>query len=169
VSEDASQREESPVRPGKETEEVKEVTKGVREVELETESAPVLLATTDAAAVPLPDSPTLVATQDAKDVEGLPGSGSLEASAAEEQVSGEKVDTEGEAKPQSPESATNEAVQEGQEADAEHDEEEEDIPGLTAGAKNTSADVKAADVTDAPEIVDNTQATTTNEAIIAAP
>ncbi|KAH9947796.1 hypothetical protein B0H21DRAFT_661150, partial [Amylocystis lapponica] len=56
-SDDASQRDASPSRPGKETEGVKQVTKGVREVELEEGNRRDAPADADAAAVPLPDSP----------------------------------------------------------------------------------------------------------------
>ncbi|KAI0634242.1 acid protease [Trametes polyzona] len=73
------ERESSPAQPGKETEEVKEVTEGVREVELEdgkTASAsqasetetPTEALVQEAAAVPLPDSPELKATEDTKEV-----------------------------------------------------------------------------------------------------
>ncbi|KZT64330.1 hypothetical protein DAEQUDRAFT_653782, partial [Daedalea quercina L-15889] len=60
-------REETPARTGKEAEEpeVKAVTKGVKEVELVDEPA---ASTEFAAAVPLPDSPTLQPTQEAEEV-----------------------------------------------------------------------------------------------------
>ncbi|KAI0372502.1 hypothetical protein BV20DRAFT_1062182 [Pilatotrama ljubarskyi] len=73
------EREPSPVRPGKETEEVKEVTKGVRDVELEEgkaasskpaeEESQTQTSAEVAATVPLPESPELKPTEDAKVVE----------------------------------------------------------------------------------------------------
>ncbi|KAI8989140.1 hypothetical protein BD414DRAFT_507528 [Trametes punicea] len=76
-----SERGQSPAAAtGRETEEVKEVTKGVREVELE-DGKPSALETTEgvadekigaeeAAAVPLPDSPELKPTEDDQKTEG---------------------------------------------------------------------------------------------------
>jgi len=67
VDDTQTTRDETPVRNGKEVEEpeVKAVTKGVKEVELE--DKPAASAET-AAAVPLPDSPTLQPTLEAEEV-----------------------------------------------------------------------------------------------------
>ncbi|KAI0672320.1 hypothetical protein C8Q78DRAFT_990789 [Trametes maxima] len=76
----SSERGSSPTQPERETEEVKEVTKGVREVELEDGKAPVAqssedetqaeTSTQEAAAIPLPESPELKATEETQEIDG---------------------------------------------------------------------------------------------------
>ncbi|OBZ76713.1 hypothetical protein A0H81_03227 [Grifola frondosa] len=66
-SDSTSLRDDSPSRPGKETEEVKDVTEGVREVDLKDRPSLPVSAPLDASVVPLPDSPVLQATRQAQE------------------------------------------------------------------------------------------------------
>ncbi|OCH94592.1 hypothetical protein OBBRIDRAFT_710117, partial [Obba rivulosa] len=70
-------REEPSVRAGKDTEGVKEVTKGVREVELDERDTPSTSVPPEATAVPLPDSPTLQPVNGTDDVEEASDASSL--------------------------------------------------------------------------------------------
>ncbi|EIW53369.1 acid protease [Trametes versicolor FP-101664 SS1] len=99
-----SKRDQSPSQPGKETEEVKEVTEGVREVELEDGKvastshavdgeAPAEGSTEEAAAVPLPDSPELKATVTPEKVADEGASKAEGSAAAEEDASPEAAET----------------------------------------------------------------------------
>ncbi|OJT14048.1 hypothetical protein TRAPUB_9405 [Trametes pubescens] len=121
-----SKRDQSPSQLGKETEEVKEVTEGVREVELEDGKvastshavdgeAPAEGGTEEAAAVPLPDSPELKAT-----------------------VASEKIADEGADETESPAAADEDALPEAAETTVTEDIPaaalEDDVPGLTLPA-----------------------------------
>ncbi|KAL7284595.1 hypothetical protein ACG7TL_001889 [Trametes sanguinea] len=119
-------REQSPAEPGKETEEVKEVTEGVREVELEDGKTSGAAVTEDvstektgaeeAAAVPLPESPELKPAEDVDKSEPEPvaeDTSASESSALEKSESG---------LPEAPKESSEEAA-----APAAND----DVPGLT--------------------------------------
>lgn len=117
-----SKRDQSPSQPGKETEEVKEVTEGVREVELEDGKvastshavdgeAPAEGSTEEAAAVPLPDSPELKAT-----------------------ITSENVANEGVSSAASDEDALPEAAETTVTEDPPAAVLEDDVPGLTLPA-----------------------------------
>ncbi|EPT02016.1 hypothetical protein FOMPIDRAFT_1023034 [Fomitopsis schrenkii] len=152
VSGNAEAREETPVRTGNQTEEpeVKAVTKGVKEVELEDRPA---ASTETAAAIPLPDSPSLQPTPETDEVKPE-----------------EKADEE-EKEPVVEVSTTEQAPSASEDADAPADaveppaEEEktseteaegEEIPGLSAVAdkttqsKDTETDVGTTGAVDAP-------------------
>ncbi|KAI0922538.1 hypothetical protein AcV5_009483 [Taiwanofungus camphoratus] len=138
VSEDEPQRETSPCRPGKETEGVKEVTKGVRDVELEGGKTSDSSAHADAAAIPLPESPILQATQEAKPIEDASQEPNADAAVTEE------TKEEGEALVvKEPVDATESGMGESQQMDARVNDEDE-IPGLTAGAEQAAEMAKTA-------------------------
>ncbi|KAF9806753.1 hypothetical protein IEO21_08562 [Rhodonia placenta] len=138
ASEDASQREESPARAqGQETAEVKNVTKGVRDVELEESKAEVSepVADADAAAIPLPESPTLQPAPEAE-TEAVP-SEELPAGVAQECIA-EKLDASEDTslEPNSSTALSNDAqTSEEIEGVAKRVDEQEEIPGLTASAE----------------------------------
>ncbi|KAI0772845.1 hypothetical protein BD413DRAFT_430483, partial [Trametes elegans] len=93
------EREQSPAHRSKETEEVKEVTEGVREVELEDGKATAALPTEgdadskteEAAAVPLPDSPELKPSENTQTTQEEPA-----AKVQNEEEHSDDVDAEGE-------------------------------------------------------------------------
>jgi len=127
-SDDASQRDSSPLGPARETEGVKEVTNGVKEVELEEGGREEVSAAADATAVPLPDSPLLSAADDTKEAEAdatdEPSSAKLIA-IAEVAESAEEAD----------EPAEDGAVETEQGKEQELSAEDEDIPGLSSSSK----------------------------------
>ncbi|PCH36907.1 hypothetical protein WOLCODRAFT_134397 [Wolfiporia cocos MD-104 SS10] len=145
---------ESPTRPGRETEEVKEVTEGVRDVELDEEAVPTEPSTPtpeEAAAVPLPESPSGIQfVHDPADaLEDAPSDGS---SAGDAEAIKPLVTTaeEPESMPLVEEVVAVDAVEvnaseeEEQEspgpstvAEKQVEEEEEEIPGLTAASSQT--------------------------------
>ncbi|KAI0649941.1 aspartic peptidase domain-containing protein [Trametes meyenii] len=147
----SSERGSSPARPEKETEEVKEVTKGVREVELEDGKAPVAqslegeaqaeTSTQEAAAVPLPDSPELKAAEDTQEVDGDAAAQETDAADAAEPVNDESSSPEVE-KP---------GVEETTEAPAE-----DEIPGLTLPTQPEEKDSVKTDDTHATEAATET-------------
>ncbi|KAI0356907.1 hypothetical protein OH77DRAFT_179171 [Trametes cingulata] len=156
------EREPSPARPGKETEEVKEVTKGVREVELEdgkaSASKPVEgesqteTGAEEAAAVPLPESPELKPTEDTKEVE-------TEAPTKEEsKPEGSVTSEEATASTDVPEKST-------AEESAPVPAVEDDVPGLTLP---TQSEEKTPSTTAASSIpAAHTPATATDVAVAA--
>lgn len=143
LQEDALQTEDLPSRPGQDTQEVKEVTKGVRDVELEDKGAaldasavidaaavplpgsPVLQATqaTQAAAIPLPDSPVLEAIQNSKDAEDVPVARPLE-----EHILGTDKDAEGEEEEEEEDFSTETAAADGQVKEQEGSRQVEEAP-----------------------------------------
>ncbi|KAH9921788.1 uncharacterized protein B0H18DRAFT_1121246 [Fomitopsis serialis] len=133
VDDSQATREETPVRTGREAEEpeVKAVTKGVKEVELE--DKPAASAAT-AAAVPLPDSPTLQPTQEAEEVK------SESTESTEEKVEEPVVEaTTTEQAPSAsddvaPVTVSTEPLA-GDEKTSDADAEGEEIPGLSAVAE----------------------------------
>ncbi|KAI9056356.1 hypothetical protein FKP32DRAFT_1682316 [Trametes sanguinea] len=140
-----SAREQSPSQPGKETAEVKEVTEGVREVELEDGKTPAPASVCDvpaekagveeAAAVPLPDSPELKPTEGA----GTPD-GELDAEGA---TKGEVVSlAEDDAKSsEAPNEPLSQEITPSTSA-------EDDVPGLTLPSEEVSPPATAATAPD---------------------
>ncbi|KAI0752710.1 hypothetical protein C8Q80DRAFT_470644 [Daedaleopsis nitida] len=137
-------REPTPSQPAKETEEVKEVTKGVQEVELEdgqpkppaeksqdesetTEMVPEAeTAAEKAAAVPLPDSPQLKAADDDLDAEGEEDVEEKERDDATDATAVDDVSSSG--KEDEPVSVA---------------EEDEEVPGLTLPSASPKKSTKA--------------------------
>ncbi|CCL99065.1 uncharacterized protein FIBRA_01077 [Fibroporia radiculosa] len=139
ASDDASHRDDSPARVGKaetETEEVKQVTKGVGEVELDEGSVPETPSAAEAAAIPLPDSPVLPPTETTDEIESQ--------SPPEESAAILAVKDEGEVVQQADGttdlvelSTVGAAEEESHDTDADAEGEDE-IPGLTAGSDQNS-------------------------------
>ncbi|KAH9834959.1 uncharacterized protein C8Q71DRAFT_908782 [Rhodofomes roseus] len=143
-------REDTPVRTGKETEEpeVKAVTKGVKEVELE--DKPAASAKT-AAAVPLPDSPILQPTQEADEVK--PESAEEK---AEEPVAEATTTEQSPSAPEDAPAVTPELVAH-HEKTSDTNAKGEDIPGLSAvGEKGAGS--KEAEADGAEKKIDTTEA-----------
>ena len=99
------------MREGKETEDVKEVTQGVREVELEDIKETDAENLAEVATVPLPDSPTPEAQADTPEVEAVAEKSSpIDGSDSIESQEGSKEESEGEATVVDAEEPTSEAA-----------------------------------------------------------
>ncbi|EMD37003.1 hypothetical protein CERSUDRAFT_114904 [Gelatoporia subvermispora B] len=132
TSDDATQRGSSPIPPGKDTEEVKEVTQGVREVELDDRDTPSDSIASEATVVPLPESPTLKATSDPKAVEepsdALPLPEAVPETDAKALQNVQELEGSVEARSAEAESAE---VKEDTQAKVDGQDEEEEVPGLS--------------------------------------
>ena len=154
VSGSTQTREETPVRAGNQTEEpeVKAVTKGVKEVELE--DKPVASAES-AAAVPLPDSPTLAPAPETDEVKPEAKADEKENEPAVEVSTTEQAPSALEAEDADAPADAVEPLAEGEKTD-ETQAEGEEIPGLSAAVdkttepKHTETEAAATETVDVP-------------------